>query len=354
MPAYSSVYLYLTHACGANCSFCYRKGFYERNKVWDGGMGPITMTKEVARDAVEFCLNELPLKDDFHFYFWGGEPFLNFKTMKYVMETYSQFEYSTNTEGKPVTKEIADFIKAFGHYTITWSFGNAYEKFGSLKGKVEAQPHIADVIKTRPLRTGVNLVLQNYENIESDFLYLTENVTKNVTVDFATRQYNSDEELAKFEEGYYKLLKKYMKMDSVHAGKNPAFDSNLWFEKFGPKDKIKPWRFCRTGLDRLFIDTSGGIWQCDNFYICQHNKLGSIYEGIDYSKLDWVWEIEENINEKMSQHCDGCEAYGNCPRNKCLGYDLEWTGDIYKPDESFCVMCRAIYRVVKRIINETN
>ena len=110
LPTYKTVYLYLTHACNANCSYCYRQGFYERNNVWQGGCGPIKMSEQVARDAVEFCLNELPVDETVNFFFWGGEPFLNFKTMKYVVEKYPQFDYHTNTAGKPVTEEMAKRI----------------------------------------------------------------------------------------------------------------------------------------------------------------------------------------------------------------------------------------------------
>lgn len=352
IPKYKAVYLYLTHACGAKCSYCYRQGFYDRNDVYGGACGPIKMTEKVALDAVEYCLTNLDVDDTISFFFWGGEPFLNYKVMKKVVETYPQFEYHTNTEGRAVTQEMSDFIKDFGHLGVTWSLGNAYEKYGSLQGKVEKEKPIAEAIRHLKLRGGVNLVLQNYKNMCEDFKYIADNLTHQITVDFATKQERTDEQMKDFEESYYQLLKTYMGKGSKFSGLNPLYNSNQWLEKFGPTEKIRRYRFCNTGLERLFIDTQGGIWQCDNMYVCQHNQLGSIYDGIDYSKLDYVYEIKDNIDEKMSQHCEGCEANGYCPRNKCLGYNLEWTGDMFKPDITFCLMCRAIYRVINKLMQD--
>jgi len=53
IPVYKSVYLYLTHACNANCSFCYRRGLFERNKM--STLGPVKMSKQTADDILDFC-----------------------------------------------------------------------------------------------------------------------------------------------------------------------------------------------------------------------------------------------------------------------------------------------------------
>ena len=63
IPTYKSVYLYLTHACNSNCSFCYRKGLFERNPL--STLGPMHMSKKTADDILDFCFSNLRLEPSF-------------------------------------------------------------------------------------------------------------------------------------------------------------------------------------------------------------------------------------------------------------------------------------------------
>jgi radical SAM protein with 4Fe4S-binding SPASM domain len=84
-------------------------------------------------------------------------------------------------------------------------------------------------------------------------------------------------------------------------------------------------------------------------YICQANKLGNIKDGLDYSKLDYAWELDKN-RSLLSKYCEDCEIYKNCPRNKCLGLNLEFMGDMLKPEPSFCKMCKVLYKITKKYL----
>ena len=107
IPTYKAVYLYLTHACNSNCSFCYRKGLFTRNKLSQLSEHT-SMSIEMAFKILDFVFKNLQLDDKFHIYFWGGEPFLNFKVIQAVVEKYPQFLFHTNTNGGVTTKEIYD------------------------------------------------------------------------------------------------------------------------------------------------------------------------------------------------------------------------------------------------------
>jgi len=151
-----------------------------------------------------------------------------------------------------------------------------------------------------------------------------------------------------FEDQFLELMKKF-KLDTFN---NNIFKNNLWLETYGPADKIKPKgaRFCNTGMQRILVDPKGNIWQCDNFYIRQYNQLGDIYSGIDRSKLDYLKEYAEDIT-KTKKHCQGCEIFYYCPRNKCLGLNWELTGDIMKPDVSWCRANKAWINITRRFID---
>ena len=346
-PVYKTIYLYLTHACNAGCSFCYRRGLFERNKRET--LGPAFMTEEMAFRILDFAFSKLELHEKFSIYFWGGEPLLNMKVILAVVERYPQFLFHTNTSGKPVTEKMYEWFMAHRNMGITWSLGNAYEKYGGLREKVAAEPWAFRLVKDNPANT-VNFMVTRYDRFIEDFDYLVENVTRNITIDLATRVEHKEEDLERFADEYFRLLEKYRHDEALYRSMNPALHSNLYFMEFGLKSQVRPFHYCRSGLERLFIDTAGGIWQCDNMYICQHNKLGDIDSGIDYSRLDLAWAIDADREKYLGRYCEGCELYGLCPRNKCLGLNLEWMGDMFKPEPSFCKMCRVLFKITKRYI----
>lgn len=353
---YKSAYLLLTNACNIHCTFCYRRGLYDRNDV--SKLGPINMSDEMAFKTMDFIFNELPLASRFELYFWGGEPLLKFDLMKKIVNAYPQIKYHTNTNGQLVTKEMYNFFMENRCFVFTWSMGSAYERFGGVKQAVEAMPLTNMLVKDAGF--AVNFMVTNFENMFEDFEYLFENVTRNITIDIATRKEHTADDLEIFADQYLKILDKYSEdSDTSPIGfkipsrthLNIAYTSNLWFEKFGPKTLIRDGKFCNSGLERLFFDQAGKIWQCDGMYVCQHNMLGTIETGIDYSKLSRMIELREEPS-KMLQYCEDCEIFGYCPRNKCLGLNLEYMGDMLKTEPSYCKANKALFRVIQRYIEK--
>lgn len=356
IPHYKSVYLLVTNDCHANCSFCYRRGLYKRNKIKD--LGPLYMTTERAFEAMDFIIDRLPKSDRFDIYFWGGEPLLNFEVIRAVIQEYPMYKYHTNSSGMEMNERIFEFFLSRQDISFTWSMGNAYEKFGGIKNKVKAQPLTARLIKEGNF--AINFMVTNFKSMFDDFEFLFENVTRKISIDLATRKEHTDSDLKDFEVNYRKIIDKF----SLEADNSPlnykipsrsnlniAYSSTLWFETFGPRSLIKRWKFCGSGLDRCYIDQAGKIWQCDNWYVVQKNCLGDIWNGIDYSKLEAMWRLQENP-ELMAQGCEGCEIYGYCPRNKCLGLDLEYMGDMLKPEPTYCKASKAMFRVIKSYIED--
>ena len=347
VPVYKSVYLYLTQACNSGCSFCYRKGLFERHKPSE--LGPIMMSESMAFDILKFCFSNLNLDDKFHIYFWGGEPTLNFKVIKAILDKYPQFLYHTNTNGSTVTEDMYYFFMDNLNFALTWSLGNAYEKYGSIQEKVEREPWVRRMVSEN-LNNNVNFMVTKYDRLLADFEWLRNNVTPNITIDIATRYDHKEEDLEIFAEQWMQLLLNHKDHPEVYYGLNPAIHSNLYYKNFGLKAQVREFHYCRSGLERLFIDMNGDIWQCDNMYICQHNKLGNIKDGIDYSKLELAWKIDEDKEQYLGQYCKDCELYKQCPRNKCLGLNLEFMGDMFKPEPSFCKMCKVLFKVTQKFV----
>jgi radical SAM protein with 4Fe4S-binding SPASM domain len=307
------------------------------------------MSKQMAFDILTFAFKNLDLDPKFHIYFWGGEPTLNFEVMKAVMTKYPQFLYHTNTNGATINNEMYDFFMKNKNFSLTWSFGNAYEKYGSVQDKVKNEFWAHKLIEDNR-NNNINFMVVKYDKFSEDFDWIFNNVTRNLTMDIATRYEHKDEDLEILAQQYFDLLLRYKDQPDVYHGMNPAIHSNLYYKEYGLKSQVREFHYCRSGLERLFIDMNGGIWQCDNMYICQHNQLGNIKDGIDYSKLELALKIDEEREKYLGKYCENCELYKQCPRNKCLGLNLEYTGDMFRPEPSFCKMCKVLFKVTQKYI----
>jgi uncharacterized protein len=308
------------------------------------------MSVEMAFKILDYVFKNVQLHDNFHIFFWGGEPFLNFKVIKAVIEKYPQFRFHTNTNGGTINKEICEFISEHRNIGVTWSFGNCYERYAGPKDKVEHEPWALKMIQDN-FQHNVNFMVTKYESLLDDFEYLVTNVTRHVSLDIATKYNHTEVDLDVFFRQYDSLLERYENDPTLYQAINPTLHSNLYYREFGFKSQVQDFHFCRSGLERLFIDMDGGIWQCDNMYVCQHNKLGTIDTGLDYSKLDFMREVDENREKYLGKYCKDCELYKQCSRNMCLGLNLEWMHDMFKPEPSFCKMCKVLYKITKKYVD---
>jgi uncharacterized protein len=352
--SYKNVRLCVTNGCPNSCSFCYRKPL-------DRSIDPIHMSEEVAFKAIEFIYKEIPIDDQFTLIPWGGEPLLRFDLIKKIIKRFPQMLMHSNTSGSIMTKEMYDFLVTEGrNYFLVWSLGNSYEKYGGIKQKVEAQPIMADLVRERNLI--VNFTVTNYATLVEDFEYLYFQGFDRVAVQHLLGYDFKDEELEVFMENLLTVIergRKNNKSVNVISEVNPLHDngrnmvekSSIWYKEFGPISLVKRDNFCNSGVEKLFIDTAGNIWQCDGWYIARKNRLGSIYEGIDWDKVGVMQEIWSNQEKYMFQYCQDCEIIDVCPNTKCLATNYKFTGDIFRPYPGFCNFQKALVKMFNRYID---
>lgn len=346
IPVYKRVILLLTNKCNNYCSFCYRKELMSKPEVQED------MTEDMALKIMDFILDRLPVADNFMILFWGGEPLVRFNVIKRVVSEYPQLWYHINSNGKAVDKKTAQFLEGINSLSFVWSLGDAYEKYGSVEAKVRAQHITADLVRRREF--AVNLLVTKYDRVYEDFKFIYENITPKIGLDLPMKfDHMTEQDMEAFAEGFSKILISYD--DGRFDAKNNVYTnvartSDLWYEAFGLDDLVRPWKFCECGLERILIDPKGVIWQCDGSYINQINRFGDIENGIDWKKLDYLWELHDKP-WLMNQGCECCELEGRCVKNKCMGDNYQVTGSIFKPDPVFCQGCKAMARGIKKYIN---
>lgn len=102
--------LCITQRCNLNCHYCYI------------GKGKERMTPTVAKAIINFAHEHTPLDENIDFYFFGGEPLLEFELIKAItkeIEAHPSFNnervfLTVVTNGTIFSKDIADFLVA--HY----------------------------------------------------------------------------------------------------------------------------------------------------------------------------------------------------------------------------------------------
>jgi len=335
MRSFKSVYLLLTDNCNMHCSFCYRK-----EKI---GIDKTMMSIDLAEDIMRWIDSEDILdfdNKDTAIYFWGGEPFLNVEVIKFMLESYPQVRFCTDTNGLVLSKskELREFVKKhLYHFGITLSAGFANEKFGSMAGYIEEYKEVLELIKNCR-GNSVNLVASNPKTLYQDFKMLYDFGITEIMIDVPINCNLPDGYEEEFIDAMLKITDGY---EIMPIGSDKYFAIPMYgiVDENGLK-KVKK-RYCGSGLVRLLVDYKGNVWQCDGFYIMGKNCLGNIYEGIDWSKLDWIPELKEKIWE----FCRGCEIEEYCAKCKCMSINYRGSGDMFKPDERWCRINKMLYKL---------
>jgi uncharacterized protein len=312
----------ITDDCNLNCPFCIKREF-KRDKY---------ITKEVAKDAVRWILKRV---ENPTICLWGGEPFLNFEVIRYIVEEFPQIQFLSNTNGILINQEVYDWLKKVkGSYRLTLSVG----------GQVYNIPPIA-LKYVQDTHSGLNFTVNDPDTLFEDFCYLY-GLCNRIIVEPPKGVEWDDKKIRAFEDNFIKILHNFK---SPVVGRTCNNLMNNLYYGVHDKSKIIPSaaQFCGSGIRKLVVDTEGNIWQCDGFYINQENMLGTIYSGIDENKLGYLNEY--NAKPKLlKEGCSGCDIYDICPRAKCLAQNFKDTGNILTPSKTWCDINKMWIRITKK------
>jgi len=347
--------LQVTRECNFKCRYC----LYASHSGVERTHELKYMSWDTAKKSIDFLYDHSSSADSIHISFYGGEPFLNFKLIKdvvnYVENRFfsKKIEYGVTINGSILSDEIIDFIIEH-NFQLTISLDGPKEtqdihrKFRSdgkgtfdtvfrniMKLKRKSQLYFDNSVSFIPVYfedESYDKVLNFFADIgvayekalpQKATLNGVDYINSHISLAYAT---NTDDN---------ELDKKFFR--EIYADKNPL--PTIWHHS-GP---------CQPAITRLFVDVNGIFYPCEKILENPSLSIGSLITGLDQDKIASFM----NIGSLTAEDCRKCWAFRFC--NLCVAHCVDTdknklTGEIKKNSCVF-VKDRALKQMKQYIID---
>lgn len=335
--------LHISHDCNLRCEYCFAGGGNYSGKA-------SLMDFNTAKAAIDFLIKKSGGRNNLEIDFFGGEPLLNFDTVKktvgYAKEQAKiygkNFKFTLTTNALNLNDEIADFLNSEMDNVVL-----------SIDGRKSTHDRVRKTINGKE---SFDVILKNAKSFKAkrgDKSYYIRGTFTSLNLDFSKDALflndcgfdqisiepvvlNEDNKLSikpcdldLIKAEYESFAKEYIKRRK--GGK--------WFNFFhfmidlenGPCIK-KRLTGCGAGVEYLAVAPDGGIYPCHQFMEKSAYKLGSVFEnGLDAG----IQTIFSESNLLTKQKCRDCFAKYNCSGG-CAANSIFQAGDINKPYDISC------------------
>lgn len=313
--------LCLTHRCNLNCIYCYQK-FKDDS----------TMSLETAYCSMDYIFSHIPKNvDSTRISFIGGEPLLEFRTIKstveYVESKYdlSKVEFLATTNGTVLTQEMKD-----------WFFKRR-EKFYlclSLDGNKETQNHNRsnsfdkidlDFFTNTWSNASVKMTLSDFSlNHFSDdvkFFHSKGFIVNGANLCEGDFDWSKEEYIKELVPELKKLVDYYVENDDLR----PCQALNLSIKNCEILKK-QPKRTCGMGNETIFFETNGDIYPCSQV----------TPSALEKEHIDKIMSLDlKDINNFNDADClENCYIYPICRGCYCTNYKIN--GSLNKHNHLRC------------------
>lgn len=318
-----NITLVLTHQCNLDCTYCYE---HHKNSC--------TMSAELAKEIVD---RELSMDDGVsmvEFDFFGGEPLLEFDTVKEVVEWTVAREYDKDyiffitTNGVLLTDDMKVWLREHtGVLQIGLSLDGTKEMHDV--NRCDSFDEIdLDFFRTVYPEESVKMTISR-ETLPklAEGVIFCHSIGYDVSCNLAYGiDWESEENRAVFERELARLIDFYL--ENPHLKPCSILDVNRIKSIASQEDRT--YRLCGAGYAMRAYDCDGSCYPCQYFLpICVGDEKARRSLELDFSSLRLR---EEQVDEK----CRSCFIRNACPT--CYGNNYATTGDIYRRDMRICKM----------------
>jgi uncharacterized protein len=339
--------LHIAHDCNMRCSYCFAdSGEY---KVGKREM----MSEDIALSAVDYLISSSDNRHNLEIDFFGGEPLLNFETVKqtvlYARKKEKQHDknirFSLTTNGLLLDDEKIDFIIKHDIQLIMSHDGRpeAHNKMRPLVGGQESYKKV-----TKNFLKAINKGVDDYHirgtftKYNKDF---TEDVKHIIDLGFSKISFEPvvadpcenyalrEADLQDIKNEYDELAKFYIEK---HENNKPFTFFHYEMDLNQGPCLAKRLTGCGAGYDYLAVAPNGDLYPCHQFVGLVEFRMGNVKtEG--YNKDIAKVFIEAHILNK--EECKDCFAKFYCSGG-CHADAYFRNGDLLKPNHFSCELSR--------------
>lgn len=339
--------LNVAHTCNLSCEYCFAKG----GKY----SGPdAIMTKEVARGAIDFLLENSGSHYNLDIDFFGGEPLLNFNLVKDTVEyakskeiEYNKhFNFTLTTNGLLLNDDVIDYLNE-----------NMKNVVLSLDGRKEKHDHFRKTLNGKGSFDTIVPKFQNFVKKRGDKEYymrgtftannldFTEDLKTYLDLGFTRTSLEPvvgkpDEPYALKEEHLETIYRQYEKladmlMDKIDKDEDFIFYHYMIDLENGPcvHKRISG---CGSGTEYMAVTPTGELYPCHQFVGNRDFIIGNIRDGIVHPELVNQFKT---CNCYSKSECRSCWANMYCSGG-CAANSYNATGDINNIYEYSCKLFR--------------
>ena len=335
-PVVKALCLHVAHDCNLACKYCFAgEGEYHGER----GM----MSLEVAKDAIDFIIENSKHRKNIEIDFFGGEPLMNFEVVKGTVEyaklrekeADKHFRFTMTTNGVLLDDEIIDYLNE-----------NMYNVVLSLDGRPEVNDHMRptpngkgsyEIIlpkfkKLVEKRKGKQYYLRGtftHHNLDfaEDVKHIVEEGFKEVSVEPVVAPSHMPYALQETDiEGLckeYEMLAKYL-LSETKQGKHFNF-FHFMIDLEGGPCVHKRLAGCGSGTEYLAVTPNGDLYPCHQFVGMSEFKMGDVKGGVTNLELRSKFE---KCNVYSKDECRDCWAKLHCSGG-CAANSYNFHGDIH-------------------------
>ena len=338
-----SLCLMVAQDCNLRCKYCFGDG---------GSFGHrAVMSEEVGRAAVDFIIKNSSVRKHCEIDFFGGEPLINFRTVKAVTEYVRQRERET---GKIFKLTLTTNGILLDEKISAWLNENNFSVVLSLDGRKKIHDAMRPDISGRG---SYDRVLKNFKRfVDSrgrENYYLRGTYTKK-NLDFTSDVLSvhdagfdilsiepvvlKDSPLALTEEDLPKIFAEYDRLTEAYLERRREGRGFFFFHfnvdlSNGPC-VAKRLSGCGAGHEYFAVAENGDLYPCHQFVGREKYRLGNIFDGVEKNSRHWLKYFREShvLNKPK---CRSCWAKFFCSGGCHANADL-FHGDIRRPYEVGC------------------
>ena len=321
----------ITEKCNLRCKYCIYGGSYNTERTHN----ELNIKLETLKESIDiFFTTSKSDKKVINLY--GGEPFVNFKGISYIVDYINKIDSNTQiyitTNGVLLKKDIMKWFSTNKNVHLFVSFAGIPSMHDELRLTVGGKPTY-EVIKKNLLylkdidptsySTRINFIFNIFDEIQLPELQdywakdeLFEHVDRMPEVTFIDCFDNDyiyglrEEILKKYDKRINPLL---MYIELLKNGEHDNLIVKHYDEKLlrvhrsytGNRNILTG--VCRPFASKIFIDANGKLNLCENF--TYGDKLGTIKDGISY---DITKELLRSYKSERNKTCVNCWASKFC------------------------------------------